>query len=268
MKRFKKVVVEANFAISFILFFNTLLNSIILLLLFSIPCLLLDIPYVLGLVGAAVYFVAGMRDNMSENKFAIIEEKYPELYEKLRTAADYSKVENEVVNSLHSDVSQIMRKVRSAVFVNARGTTLKIMAIVILCFVLLFISSLPMRFFSIKTVPEIIFRDGGPKYTDRGTPDALVLGGGIVPDVFPGDEDIYGDSSIAMLGDNAINVEIQPKGMEINVRNYEDAEKKEFEELFPDEIFKPKSGKLFDEKIAIENQELVKNYFMDIASKE
>ena len=77
-------------------------------------------------------------------------------------------------------------------------------------------------------------------------------------------EDIYGKSKLAVLGEKQIDIKIKPVNYEINVRESGDVEQKQFDEIFPNEVFIEQSSAL-EEKIPEEEQELVKSYFNKLA---
>ena len=79
-------------------------------------------------------------------------------------------------------------------------------------------------------------------------------------------EDIYGDSKLAILGNEQIDIKISPVNYEVNVREEGDVEQKQFDEIFPREIAVEQAS-AFEERIPEEQQELVKNYFNKLANR-
>jgi len=77
-------------------------------------------------------------------------------------------------------------------------------------------------------------------------------------------DDIYGEDSVAKLGDQQIKIKIKPSTFDVNVKEEGDAEQKTFYESFPSEVYVEKSG-AYEESIPKEQQELVKNYFKKIS---
>jgi len=76
--------------------------------------------------------------------------------------------------------------------------------------------------------------------------------------------DIYGDSKLAVLGDQQIDIRIKPVNYEVSVREEGDVEQKQFDEIFPSQV-DIKQSSAYEESIPQEQQELVKNYFNKLA---
>ena len=76
--------------------------------------------------------------------------------------------------------------------------------------------------------------------------------------------DIYGDSKLAVLGDQQIDIRIKPVNYEVSVREEGDVEQKQFDEIFPSQV-DIKQSSAYEENIPQEQQELVKNYFNKLA---
>ena len=81
-------------------------------------------------------------------------------------------------------------------------------------------------------------------------------------------DDIYGDSKLAVLGDQQIDIRIKPVNYEVSVREEGDVEQKQFDEIFPSEENCTQEQQVdinqssaYEENIPPEQQELVKNYF-------
>ena len=71
---------------------------------------------------------------------------------------------------------------------------------------------------------------------------------------------------MATLGDNPVDIKIKPVNYQVNVREEGDVEKKQFDEMFPNEVAIEQSSSS-DEHIPEEQQELVKNYFNKLANR-
>ena len=77
-------------------------------------------------------------------------------------------------------------------------------------------------------------------------------------------DDIYGESKLAVLGNEEIDIRIRTVNYEVSVRQEGDLEQKQFDEIFPSEV-NVEGTSAFEENIAEEQQELVKNYFNKLA---
>ena len=78
--------------------------------------------------------------------------------------------------------------------------------------------------------------------------------------------DIYGDSQLAVLGNEQIDIRISPVNYEVSVREEGDVEQKQFDEIFPSDVDVEQASS-FEENIPEEQQELVKKYFDKLAGR-
>ncbi len=259
MKGFKKVVREVNETLNDIMVFETILNSILIFLMVYVILSISNLNALYALIPAIVYLIVVSYTKIKKNKAKIVEEKYDELNEKLRTAEDNISMENPIVDELQSEVIHDVRKVKASSFVNTRRVAYKITGCVILCFTIIFLATLNIHFFDFKVVfdkiPNYIIGDGEP--SDGVVEGALGAG------KYGGDDDIYGAESIAKIGDEELNIEIKSVNFEISVRNVKEAAEKHFDEQFPDEVFLRASEGATEDNI--DDKELIKNYFLNLA---
>ena len=128
----------------------------------------------------------------------------------------------------------------------------KIFATILLSFAIVLATTQNLYIVDLNTflsnIPEFL-DDINPRISDN-----ILLG-----DINESD-DIYGDSKLAILGNQEIDIRIKPANYEVNVREEGDVEQKQFDEIFPREVDVDQAS-AFDEKIPEEEQELVKNYF-------
>lgn len=271
MNQFRRALKEINFVLGNVSVFEVLLNAIIIFLACYLLLMVFKFYPILSAIPAIAYFAfsIGIRMNkMRKSKAKIVEESHPPLKEKLRTAIDNIKVSNPIVEALQEEVVSDMKNVRISSFISGRLTSYKILACVILCFIILFVSA---KDFSIELKQ---LADRG-----RGIIDASYIIGGDELGEEMGEilaatggtdlDDIYGEESMANLGSEIIDVEIRPISYEINVRDVKDVEEKEFEETILDETCADVGAcapqESFRNEYPKEQQELVKNYFLKIA---
>lgn len=249
---------EINSTLNHIILFDNILNSLIIFLSVYLVLSIFSFYPIAALAPALVYLTAISYISIVGNKAKIVEGKYANLNEKLRTAADNIQLENPVVEALQEEVIEEIKEVRASSFYNQRRTSLKILASVILCFLIVFVATLNLDFLNFRVLIDNI-----------QLIEKEILGaeeGGEIPSAGEGDSrDIYGEESIATLGGKELEIEIKPVNYEINVKSIGDvAEKKQFEEEFPEEVF-ASSTEGFEENIPIDHQELVKEYFKELA---
>lgn len=261
MKNFKQVLKEVNVIVDEVLAFDIILTSVLIFLAFYLALMLISLNPWYALFPTLVYLAFLLYIDLNMNKYKIVENKYAPLYEKLRTAADNVNIENEVVDELEHEVVGDLKNVKVSSFVKIRKVSYKVLGSVILCLAILFVSIYDVNFgdFSIvferiKDIP--IFGEGGGE--GGGIGDLLAAGAG------GGDEDIYGEESIARIGNQEVKIKIKHSNIEVVGSEIYEVPEKEFEETFPDEIFAVSAGS-YEEKITIENQKLVKDYFKELS---
>jgi len=260
MKGFDKVLKEVNVIVDEVLAFDIILTSILIFLICYLALMLFNLNPWYALFPTLAYLSFLLYVDLNTNKYRIVESKYTPLYEKLRTAADNYNNENQVVDELENEVVGDLRNVRVSSFVRIKKVSYKVLGCIILCLAILFASIYNVRFgdfnISLDKVKELIYKEGTGGGNETG--EELVAGSG------GGDEDIYGEESIAKIGNQQIEIKIKQASLEVVGNEVYEAPEREFEETFPDEIFATSSGS-YEEKITIENQKLVKNYFEELS---
>ena len=187
----------------------------------------------------------------------VVEKKYEPLREKLRTSADNLNRENPVVNELQEEVLLDLKNVSISSFINTKNISFKIAASIFLSFAIVLLTVFNLYIIDISkflgNIPDIVKNSNLLKRT-ANTPIGEINES----------QDIYGNSKLVALGDKEVNIKIKPVNYEVNVREEGDAEKKQFDEIFPSDVNVKQSSAL-EEHIPEEQQELVKNYFNKIA---
>ena len=258
MKSFINVVKEINSTLNSIVLFDNILNSFIIFLSVYLVMSIFNFHPLLASLPAIAYLILSSYKEVISSKAKLIETKYDYLNEKLRTAADNASMENPVVDALHEEVMEEIKNVRASSFFNQKKTSFKILSLIVLCFLIVFLSTLNLGFLDFRVLldnVQISWNDGVATEEGGETPSAGVAG----------DQDIYGEESIATLGKEEMEIEIRPVNYEVNAKSISDApEEKKFEETFPEEVF-ASSTEGFEENIPINQQELVKEYFKKLA---
>ncbi|MFO8016133.1 MAG: hypothetical protein R6U32_03445 [Candidatus Woesearchaeota archaeon] len=265
MKQFINVVKEVKSTLAGITIFFILLDSVIIFLVVYLLLSLFELYPTASLIPALFYFIYSLYQETKLNKIRVVEKFYPELNEKLRTAVDYAGVKNDIVDNLHQDVISGMRKVAASSFFNRKETFQKVAVIVALCFVIIGVTFLGISFAAFKgklaDVAEGLGDGGGDAGDETGDISETTGGGAAF-------KDIYGEKSVANLGDKEVEMEMKTSSYEFIVRESGEIEdEEEFQEQFPEDITSVES-KNYDENIPDERdqQELIKNYFKRLAT--
>ena len=264
MKQFVDVVREIRGTLASIIIFFIILDSAIVFLITYLILAIIDLYPLSAIIPAVFYMGFSFYRETKLNKIRIVEKYYPELNEKLRTAADYANVDNEVVNELHKEVIMELHKVTASSFFNRKETITKIASIILICFVIIFITTMNLNLgaYKVKLLDRI---KSGLAGLEGGSQDSNEAGdalGGLYSN-----NDIYGKRSVAMLGNEQIEVQIKPSSYEFIIRESDtESEEDEFTSQIPADLTAIES-KNYRENIPAEKdkQQLIKNYFRKLA---
>lgn len=257
---FKKALREVNIVLDEVLVFDVILNSVLIFLGVYLALVLLNMNPWYALYPTLGYFIYLLYEDVTKNKYLMVEKAYAPLYERLRTAADNTEKENELVAALQMEVVAALRNVPVSSFVKTPRITAKIFASVLLCFAILLAAIYNINMgrvqWGISDKMKGIFYGSGDSGKGGGTFE-LAAGQNV-------DDDIFGNETIAKIGDEALTMRIQQASFEVMASELEDPPRRDFEELFPDEITATASGS-FEEDINTEHQKLVKDYFKELS---
>ena len=265
---FREMLLELRMTLMNLQFLDTRLTSFII---FLAGYLLISLVYpgwrIAALLPAIAFFGVHVWMRIRRNMLNDVEQNFPLLHEKLRTAADHWDADNEIVRELKTDVMKQMRSVESAAFVNERNTAARVTIAVILCFLILFIHSVGLTGIAGKFLPQanptIGMLDMGSEDTDN--PDYLAGGPGGVSNLEV-EGDLFGEANVAKLGNEELEFTVSSEGYEIDIRDVKDVRKREFDEVFPTDVGST-SAETFEENIPKEQQEIVNNYFKSLTNE-
>lgn len=268
MKGFRKVVREVRNTIIEVLIIPSLLDGILLFLLFYLILSLFEFHPLLAIIPAAAYTLFIIWRESKINALKLVEKYYPRLHEKLRTAADYADVDDIMVNELHTEVLQEIRNVASSTFISRNRIMVKVFCCIVISFLILSITHFNISAVAFKNRLEDKINDlrnqialERDENALRFSNDSAAAGSGVGGGV---NRNIFGQKHLATLGEEELEVELKPSTLEFKVGKVKEAEKKEFEEAFPDDVFLSGAG-AYEENIPKDQQELVKNYFKKVS---
>ena len=248
MKTFNDVLKEINWTLTQIALFENVVNATIIFLISYLILSFFSIHFLFSIIPAAAYFIIYIYLTLKSSKPDIVESKYAPLREKLRTAADNVKYDNPIIDELEYEVTSEMKNVGLSLFINPKTLSYKMFAAMLLSFLIIFSSTLNVKFegLSTKKIPDIFQKTKGA--------------GNFIATKLETSNDIYGNENVAKLGNNELSIKIRPVDFRVSVKEEGSFEKKEFETIFPKDVVVKESA-AFEENIAKEDQELVKNYF-------
>jgi len=253
---FKKALKELNLNLDIIFLFDSLAGSIVVFLVSFLILSVFNVSYVFAVIPAVMYFVVQYYIRFYEDKARLVESRYSELKEILRTAEDNVNIENPIVENLQSDVIGKLKHVRMSSFLNARSISYKIFLSIILCFAII---SLSVFGINIKLVVPLIEKI---PFFNHNSSSLGLLANDTVPLSLT--DEIYGDDSVAKLGNSLIDIKIKPSSFEVGVKDTGTPKTKDFYEAFPSEVNAEKAT-AYEESVPKEQQDLVKNYFKKVS---
>lgn len=220
------------------------LKALVILSLGYLFLFMLGIKGYYAFVPAMVYFISSLFVEVRIDPVKKVERKYPELNEKLRTARDYQHDDSAVLNALETDIVKNLKDVKLSSFFS-------ITAVFLLTFLLLLAvtSSLYIASQNIRLIDFDRFVDDAMKRFDREdeqNPEEITFE--------------QSEESIMEVGNEKIEVEINPVGMDFDFNDVSESEDYEFTTSFPKDIF-ISSGASYEQEFTEEQQELIKRYF-------
>ncbi len=266
MDPFKSAVAEVRRTLGRLIIFDTSINAILVFLVAFLLFSFFNLPLIYPTAAAVAYFAYVLRKRLRMSKVRIVEQKYHNLNEKFRTAAEYASEDNPVVKELHSEVIGDLRNVEEAAFVNEKKIYVKSLAVVVLCFVILLLS--PFTFgvltFNVNFVDSPSEEAAPAGSPGSGSSSLRFAVGAQSTGLLKASDDIYGEPTIAKLGDEEVKIRIKPSGTELSIREIQEADLPDFSESYPSDVQAVAAGS-YEESIPREDLELVKNYFNELA---
>ena len=222
-------------------------------------------PYY-ALVPAAVVFIAVLIRKFRTNKILEIEKRYPSMDEALRTASDNANRNNQVVRDLQAEILTQLRSVEVAAFAEPRTIYVQTVLIGLLCFAIVFSAPLSVTFTHaaggiLDKIPKTLnlgHNTDSPDPENDGQKPFFSNMGTAVTDA------LFGQPSVAKIGDKELEAQLTPQGTELDVRNVQDVQGRDFTDTLPNEVY-ARASEAYEENIQKDEQELIKNYFEKIA---
>ncbi len=266
MGDFKNAVAEVRRSLGRLIIFDTSINAILVFLFAFLLLSFFSLPLIYPTAMAVAYFAYVLRKRLRMSKVRIVEQKYHNLNEKFRTAAEYPSDDNPVIKELHSEVISDLHNVEEAAFVNEKRIYIKSLAVVALCFIILLLS--PFTFgiltFNVNFVGAPSEDEAASGSSGSGSSTIKFAVGSQDTGLRKVSDDIYGEPTIAKLGDEEVKIRIKPAGAELSIREIQEADLPDFSESYPSDV-QAVAAESYEESIPKEDLELVKNYFNELA---
>ncbi len=217
----------------------------------------IGISWVYSLIPFLIYVGYKTYQYIKGNLFKSIEEKTPNLKEKLRTAAEFKDKETQMVKELNEDVVKEIKKVKSSFLVDYKTVAYRLLGLICLSFMVIIFSTMNINLGGVEGISYSINQIKFINEEKMDIPDIAIASE-------EGDLDIYGDASVAELGLEKQELEVNALDSEIDLNKIGGVEKKTFApQSIPKEIYTTYDVS-YNERIPKENQKIVKNYFEKI----
>ena len=258
-RKFSIILNEVKTLFANIIFFNSAIIGLIIFLASYIVFTILGITPWYAVFLSLAYIAYYVYKFTKENPYKKVEKRFPNLNEKLRTSVDSIYTENPVVDELRQEITRDISQVDYASFFNQKKTSRKIFVIILLCFLVILLGQFHFDF-KLNLENRILgfVNETGGKTT------------GLISDIISAtsegdDSEIYGEENLAKLGNKQTAIQLNRFGNEVNVNDIKEPPLEEFEDSpFPTDVGLEQS-EVYNKNIMKEYQELVKNYFQNMA---
>lgn len=245
--------------------FSAAVDSIFIFLISLFVLVILGLNWEYAMFPTILYFFVIFYLYLKNRNFRFVETRVRGLSEKLRTVADNVELRNEMIDDLKIDVLKDMRHVRVSYFINFRRLFFNLLGMGLFSLVILMVSFLNVNLEDINL----------PFGIDAGKGFRLGFGDdkSVEPVYYEVDIStsgaVYGDVSLAKLGNKELDLKIKPMESEIDITKVQElVKRKQFKAGdYPKEIYS-RYDISYTEKIPKENQDIIKNYFKEITKEE
>ncbi|HIH26059.1 hypothetical protein J4476_04000 [Candidatus Woesearchaeota archaeon] len=238
---------------------NSLLNSLILFLTSLLISNFLGIEWKYSLIISIIYFTYHIIKKHRINKYLEVEEKTPSLKEQLRTVADNVNKTNPIIDELKDDVLKKMRDVKTSNFIDNKSLILRVLILGGLSFSILFLSYINVDFKG--EIQQIIIEPINEIGLRGNVQEAVYMNISVTEGNL---SDILGNNSIARFKKENIKLTINPLLSETDPSDIRQVQAESFTPPdFPKEIYTSYDVS-YNEKVAKQNQQVVKDYFEKI----
>lgn len=243
---------------------ETILDGMVLFISFYLVCMIFTINWVYSFIPVIGFMFYDAQKKLSKVRLSAVEKKVPELQDQLTTAYDTLYKDNEIIRGLHEDVAKKMKFVRISEFIPFKKIWREMIIIAILSFAIILLGSLNVQFLDYRVIIDEFSGLGEDALGGQLDLEGLGAGGS------GGEEDdIFGNESIAQLGTENLDVQINPVLSEIDINDIQDVKDRDFlENSVANEIIAQggcAGEQGCNENFPKEHKEIVKKYFSSIA---
>jgi hypothetical protein len=257
MKSIKALFTEVKLEMLKIVLINSFLDAIMVFFIAYFVVSFFNIKFLYavlmpGLV-TAIFFLITLMVRIKKLKLKTMEDANPQVKEMLRTAHDNMEEDSNImVAALFEELKGKMKTVSSGNLLESKKVVTRIISVVIIVFLIIFVSAFNINVKKIDIPFEklrFMMPGGGTDRTEGQLTDL----------VFNKTDVIYGDSNIAKLGSEQINLNMNPTMSEIDFNKVSEAEGQNLREgSVPSEV--SVNPDAFNNQQVLEEAEQAANY--------
>ncbi len=237
---------------------NSILNGCIVFLILYLFLSFTPLGFMIPLYIALAYALVSFYLTASQARINRFEDQNPAMREILRTAEDNKNEDNIMVKGLFAEVMRKAKSVSSYTVINPKRMVSKVISIQLLVFVLIFMHSMSISMLQIGD------------YIGALSPAEFVSDSFFGDDISPSDDIIYGDARPLPIGDQEIQIEVNPSGVGVDISKIDESPLRENDfrrEVEGDEGFAVADAS-YDDGITKKEQAIVKEYFTRINERD
>jgi hypothetical protein len=227
MKTIKRLFREVRIETTKIAFLNAFLNSCILFFAVYLGLILFDYSYTYAVIAAVLFFIGDFIYWKRKLNLKAVEDANPAVKEMLRTAHDYQDEKNALVLGLFYDLVKNMKEVSAGNMLDSNILFKKVLAITFLTFAVVALSSAELYLGNIALpgsgsttgFGNVFSGDQEPGQAGNQTLERIG---------FNESRGLYGNSSVATLGKEELNLNINPGMNQLDFDKQKSLEDQEF----------------------------------------
>jgi hypothetical protein len=195
---------EVQYELVKIVLLNVFLSTVIFFLAADLIALIFGMPLLYVLILSGIYFIIVLVLELRKISVSRVEKSNPELREILRTAKDNQSEDSLMAHALFFEVLEKMKRVSSGTFLDFRQLMTKIAAVFVLSIILVSLAFFNINIQRFDNPFERPIAAAGAFFGKilGQEPDASGVGGA--------NDDIFGDASMAKLGDDQLTATVNP----------------------------------------------------------
>lgn len=252
----KQAIAELKSTVKSIATAQIILDTMACFMIALFVFVLTTIKWYWAAVPAVIYSLIHVPSVLKAAKLRNIEKQVPMLEEQLRTAADNTNKDSQIVEDLCEDVVKMVRQVTTGEFIKFGKISTRLITLIVLSFLIIFASATDVRLVNAKELMQKTKQIAFQYYE---------INQSMLSFVENETEEIYGNRSLAELGYEQMKMQITPIESDIDVGKTSESRPEAgramtsvSEQITPEEAYQ--------ENIPKDYQKIVKEYFNQITT--